>query len=245
MIPENIAHIQTHIAQACDKVSRSRDSVTLVAACKTQPVTSIVAAIAAGVRHFGENRVEEANPKLVEVTAQAPDDDLTWHLIGHIQSRKAKEVVSYQGQRRFGLVHGVDSPDLAAKLSRLVMEQEAPPLPILVQINVSGEVSKSGFEAAGWEDHATIAQHITTQVKAVMGLPGVSLRGLMTMAPISSEMEDARPVFQSLRLLRDHLQDSLGIALPELSMGMTDDYPIAIEEGATLVRVGRAIFGER
>ncbi len=244
MIAENIARIQTNIAQACDKVSRPRDSVTLVAACKTQPVSAIIEAVTAGVRHFGENRVEEANPKIVEISATIPDG-LTWHMIGHIQSRKAKEVVAYQGQRRFGLIHGVDDIDLAARLSRLVTERGDSVLPILIQVNVSGETTKSGLEAAGWAEHATIAQHITGQIKALAALPGVSVRGLMTMAPISSEMEDSRTVFRSLRLLRDHLQDALGIALPELSMGMTDDYPIAIEEGATLVRVGRAIFGER
>jgi len=244
MLAENIARIQTIIAQACDKAARPRDSVTLVAVCKTQPVTALLDAVAAGIRHFGENRVEEANPKLLEVAASVPDG-LTWHMIGHIQSRKAKDVVSYQGVRRFSLVHGVDDLEIATRLSRLVIERGDAPLPILAQVNVSGEATKSGFEAAGWEEHATIAQHITAQIKTLAALPGVSVRGLMTIAPISSQMEDSRPVFRSLKLLRDHLQDALGVALPDLSMGMTDDYPIAIEEGATLVRVGRAIFGER
>lgn len=244
MIAENIARVQARIAQACAVSNRPTESVTLVAVCKTHPVSAILEAAAAGLTHFGENRVEDANPKIIEVAATYPVG-LTWHMIGHIQSRKAKDVIAHQGQRRFGLVHSVDDLDLAAKLSRLVTERGDEPLPILAQVNVSGEQTKSGFEAAGWESHATLAQHITTQLKALAGLSGLSLRGLMTMAPISSEMEDARPVFASLRGLRDYLQDALGIGLPELSMGMTDDYPVAIEEGATLVRVGRAIFGER
>jgi hypothetical protein len=244
MIADNIAAVQARIAQACDAAARPHNSVTLVAVCKTHPVSAILEAAAAGLTHFGENRVEDANPKLVEVAATYPDG-LTWHMIGHIQSRKAKDIVSYQGYRRFGLVHSIDDLEIASKFSRLVMERGDAPLPILAQVNVSGEQTKSGFEAAGWDEYPTIAQHITTQLKALITLPGLSFHGLMTMAPISSTMEDSRPVFASLRRLRDHLQDTLGHALPELSMGMTDDYPIAIEEGATLIRVGRAIFGER
>lgn len=244
MIPENIALVQAHIARACERAGRAPESVTLVAVSKTHPASAVIEAVGAGVRHFGENRVEDANPKLMQV-AESIADGLTWHMIGHIQSRKAKEVVSYLGERRFGLVHSVDSLELAVKLSRLVIERGDSPLPVLAQVNVSGELSKAGFEAAGWEAQTTLAQHITSQLKALTELPGLSLRGLMTMAPISDDSEAVRPVFASLRCLRDEVQDRLGVALPELSMGMTDDYPVAIEEGATLVRVGRAIFGER
>lgn len=244
MITDNIAAVQARIAQACDLAGRSQDSVTLVAVCKTHPVSAILEAAAVGITHFGENRVEDANPKIAEVALTHPTG-LTWHMIGHIQSRKVKEVVAHQGQRHFGLIHSVDDFDLASKLSRLVTERGDAPLPILAQVNVSGEQSKSGFEAAGWDSHPTLAQDITQNIKKLLTLSGVSLRGLMTMAPISGNMEDSRPVFASLRRLRDQLQDTLGHPLPELSMGMTDDYPIAIEEGATLIRVGRAIFGER
>lgn len=241
MIADRIAVVQAAIAHACEVAQRPADSVTLVAVCKTQPVAAILEAARAGIRHFGENRVEEANPKLVEVNA-AFAEPLTWHMIGTIQSRKAKDVVAYGGERRFGLVHSVDDADLAGRLSRLVGERALPPLPVLVQVNVSGEASKSGFEAAGWEADAGIRQRITDQLRAVVGLPGLTLRGLMTMAPIMDDMQAVRPVFRSLRLLRDHLQQALGQPLPDLSMGMTDDYPVAVEEGATLVRVGRAIF---
>jgi pyridoxal phosphate enzyme (YggS family) len=240
-IAQNIAHVQAVIAQACARSQRPSDAVTLVAVCKTQPVTRILEAVQAGVRHLGENRVEDANPKIVEVTTHT-DSPITWHMIGSIQSRKARHVLEYDGQRRFGLVHSIDSLDLAARFSRMIEERGAPSLPVLAQVNVSGEASKSGFDAAGWQTDSTVRRAITAQIQQLMALPGLSMHGLMTMAPIVDEMEDARPVFQSLYRLREHLQQSLGTALPILSMGMTDDYPVAIEEGATHVRIGRAIF---
>ncbi len=244
MIAENVHRVQTIIAKACDRVGRSRETVTLVAVCKTKPVEQVLEAYAAGVRHFGENRVEDANPKLVAVnraTAEAP----TWHMIGHIQSRKAKEVVGYEGARRFGLIHSVDDVALAERLSRLATEQGGDALAWLAQVNVSGEASKSGFEASGWSQDRGLFEVLAAQLKAAAALPGLRLRGLMTMAPIAEDAETVRPVFRDLRMLRDALEQAIGAGLPELSMGMTDDYPVAIEEGATLVRVGRAIFGER
>lgn len=244
MIAENIRNVQTVMAQACERAGRPVETVTLVAVCKTKPAQAVLEAYAAGMRHFGENRVEEANPKIAAVDA-AVDSPPVWHMIGHIQSRKARDVVVYAGERRFGLVHSVDDLALAKRLSRLVTERMAEPLRWLAQINVSGEATKSGFEGSGWRDDRGKFDALAAQIKTADALAGLTLAGLMTMAPISSNAEDVRPVFRELRLLRDALQDATGIALPELSMGMTDDYPVAIEEGATLVRVGRAIFGER
>lgn len=246
MIAENIQSVRTSIAQACDRAGRAAQSVTLVAVSKTRPVDDVLAAYAAGVRHFGENRVEEANPKIAAVAARVDAGDVpTWHMIGHIQSRKAKDVTNYEGARRFGLVHSIHDLALAQRFSRLVTEQAGAPLTWLAQVNVSGEASKSGFEGFGWERDSAVFETLADQLAAAADLTGLQLGGLMTMAPIVDEAEDVRPVFRSLRLLRDALEQRLGVALPHLSMGMTDDYPVAVEEGATLVRVGRAIFGER
>lgn len=240
-IAQNLAHVQAVIAQACERSQRPVDAVTLVAVCKTQPIARILEAVQAGVRHLGENRVEDANPKIIEVATHT-DVPLTWHMIGTIQSRKARHVLEYQGQRRFGLIHSIDSLDLAARFSRMIEERNTSSLPVLAQINVSGEITKSGFAAAEWQTDSIVRNAITTQIQQLVALPGLSVHGLMTIAPIVDDMEDARPVFQSLYRLREHLQQTLGTALPILSMGMTDDYPVAIEEGATHVRIGRAIF---
>jgi pyridoxal phosphate enzyme (YggS family) len=160
-------------------------------------------------------------------------------MIGHLQSRKAKEVPAL-----FNVVHSVDSLRLAQKLSREVQERGGI-LDILLEVNVSGEVSKSGFPAAGWREDEQLQAQLVEQFSQVAELPGLNLRGLMTMAPIVPNVEQARPVFASLAELRVILSGALNLPLPDLSMGMTDDYPVAVEEGATLVRIGRAIFGER
>ena len=144
----------------------------------------------------------------------------------------------------FGVVHSVDTVRLAEKLSREVTERGSR-LDVLLEINVSGEVSKAGFAASNWQQDADLRAQLWQNVKLIAALPGLHLRGLMTMAPIVEDTEQARPVFSSLSRLRAALADQLGLPLPDLSMGMTDDYPVAIEEGATLVRIGRAIFGER
>lgn len=237
-IAENIAHIRTVIADACTRAGRSPDSVTLVAVSKTHPASAILEAIAAGVQHFGENRVEESVEKIADVIRQVEKPPM-WHMIGHVQSRKSKEVVPL-----FDMVHSVDSLKLAGKLSRLAQEQ-GKTLNVLLQVNVSGETSKEGIDAANWESDAAVRGNVWREVEQIAALPGLNVQGLMTIAPIADEMEDVRPVFANLRRLRDALSKSLLMPLPELSMGMTDDYPVAIEEGATLVRIGRAIFGER
>jgi len=163
---------------------------------------------------------------------------LIWHMIGHIQSRKAKEVAHL-----FQVVHSVDSLKLAAKLAAAVEGEH--PIGVYLEINVSGEESKSGFAAHGWEHDRSMRTRLIEEIRQITAMPRVVIRGLMTMAPIVEDMEATRPVFAGLRELRDALRADIGVELPELSMGMTDDYPIAIQEGATCIRVGRAIFGDR
>jgi hypothetical protein len=235
---DNLRRVQDTIADACARASRNPAAVTLVAVSKTHPAEAILEAMVAGAQHFGENRVEEAEAKIPAVAARVAQPP-TWHMIGHIQSRKAKEVVPL-----FDRVHSVDTVKLAGKLSALAVEA-GKSLDILLEINISGEASKSGFDAFGWSKNAAVRDRLWDEARAVLALPGLRVGGLMTMAPIVEDMEQARPVFADLAALQAALSESLGCALPDLSMGMTDDYPVAIEEGATLVRVGRAIFGER
>jgi pyridoxal phosphate enzyme (YggS family) len=237
-IADNIERVWEQIAAACARAGRDPAAVTLVAVSKTHPPAAVLEALAAGVQHFGENRVEEAQGKIPEVAQHAPTPPV-WHMIGHVQSRKAKEVAPL-----FGVIHSVDSLKLAQKFSRLAEERGAP-LDVFLEMNVSGEESKEGIVAAGWQDDAAARERVFAEVGQILALPGLHVRGLMTMAPIVEHMEAARPVFASLAALRAALAEAQGAALPDLSMGMTDDYPVAIEEGATLVRVGRAIFGER
>ena len=237
-IADNIAQVQARIAAACERAGRDPDDVMLLAVSKTQPVEAILEAVEAGLQHFGENRVEEAERKIPEVAARV-SEPLSWHMIGHIQSRKVRAIPPL-----FAMVHSVDRLKIAHKLSQQAAES-GKMLDVLLEINVSGEASKSGFAAAGWSEDAALRETLWQSVREVLTLPGLRLRGLMTMAPIVEDMEAARPVFADLARLRAALAESLGIDLPDLSMGMTDDYPVAIEEGATIVRVGRAIFGER
>lgn len=237
-IAGGVAQVQEVIAAACARANRNPSDVTLVAVSKTHPVDDILAAVAAGVRHFGENRVEEATIKCPDVNKHL-DLPVVWHMIGHIQSRKAKDIPSL-----FQVVHSIDSLKLAEKLSRSLVES-GQILDVLVQVNVSGEDSKSGLEAVNWENDSTVQNTVLEAVQHIAGLSNLNVRGLMTMAPIVDDAEQVRPVFASLARLRTVLSEDLQLSLPDLSMGMTDDYPVAIEEGATLIRVGRAIFGSR
>ncbi len=237
-IAENILQVRETIADACARAHRDVADVTLLAVSKTHPVSAVLEAVAAGAQHFGENRVEEATDKIPDANRQSPVP-LTWHMIGHIQSRKARDIPPL-----FQVVHSVDSLKLADKFSRLMVERGGK-LDILLEINVSGEESKSGMAAVNWSSNQTVRDLLWKEVEQILVLPGLHVRGLMTMAPIVADMEQARPVFATLAALRLALTESFGIQMPDLSMGMTDDYPIAIEEGATMVRVGRAIFGQR
>ncbi len=237
-IAEGIAQVHENMAAACARSGRDPSQVTLVAVSKTHPASAVLEAVAAGVQHFGENRVEEASSKIPAVNSEAPVP-LTWHMVGHIQSRKAKDVPSF-----FQLVHSVDSLKLATRLSRLMMEGGAK-LAVLLEVNISGEESKSGLNAAGWSQKPAVRAELWQEVEQILVLPGLDVRGLMTMAPIVEDMAEARPAFAGLAALREALAETFDVPLPDLSMGMTDDYPVAIEEGATIIRVGRAIFGER
>jgi pyridoxal phosphate enzyme (YggS family) len=189
-----------------------------VAITKGVEVPAIRAAFDSEIRDFGENRVQEAEAKIVQLADLKPN--VTWHMVGHLQSNKAKSAVDL-----FDIIHSVDSVRLAEILSRRAQKT----LPVLLEVNVSGEVTKAGFSVAETE----------AAVKEIGQLPNLKLMGLMTVAPVTTEPEAVRPVFRKLRELRD----SLG--LKHLSMGMTDDFEVAVEEGATMLRIGRAIFGER
>ncbi|MGD8625879.1 MAG: YggS family pyridoxal phosphate-dependent enzyme [Anaerolineae bacterium] len=234
----NLDDVQERIAAAARRAGRQAQEVSLVAVTKTQPPEIIQAAYDLGLRHFGENRVGEAAKKVGDLP-----QEITWHMIGHIQSRKARQVAPL-----FQIVHSVDRLKIARALDRHHPEG-AGPLPILLECNVSGEGSKYGFAADRWDagrqslDEAQ-RQALHAAVDQIVALPHLRVEGLMTMAPIVDDPEKARPVFRRLRRLRDHLAGAFpALSWHHLSMGMTDDFEVAIEEGATLVRVGRAIFG--
>lgn len=238
-IAERILAVEADIAAACQRAGRARADVTLVAVSKTHPPRDVLAAVEAGLRHFGENRLEEALEKMPAVAEQSAAP-LQWHMVGHVQSRKARYLTG-----GFTLLHSLDSVRLAERLSRFLVEQDQI-LDVLLEINVSGEESKYGWDAYRWQADAARRVSLWDDVRAILALPGLRVRGLMTMAPIVEEAEQTRPVFAALRALRDALASDFPAATwAELSMGMTDDFPVAIEEGATLVRVGRAIFGPR
>ena len=228
-LQSRIAAVQERTAAAARRAGRDPAEVTLVAVSKMHAPEEVAAAYAAGLRVFGENRVEEAAPKTGAVARLvAPAEPPAWHLIGHLQSRKAEDVLPWAS-----MVHSVDSVKLAQRLSRFVTAEK---LPILLEVNVSGAASKYGFQA----------EELPGAVEAIAALPGITLQGLMTVAPIAADPEDVRPVFAALRALRDELTRSYPtLDWRHLSMGMTDDFEVAIQEGATIVRVGRAIFGER
>jgi pyridoxal phosphate enzyme (YggS family) len=237
-----LAEVQRRIALACEQAGRAPRDVTLVAVSKTHSASTVMGALRAGQVDFGENRPEEAIGKIAAVAEHLQPGETAprWHMIGHVQSRKARYVV-----QRFVLVHSVDTLKLAHKLSHLC-EERGCTQDILLEINVSGEESKGGWAAAGWERSATVRESLWSDIQSMLALPGIRLCGLMTMAPIVEDPEQTRPVFAGLRHLREALREAFPQSgWPELSMGMTDDYPVAIAEGATLVRIGRAIFGRR
>jgi hypothetical protein len=242
-LAENIASVQSRIARAAERAGRSPADIRLIAVTKTHPPDLIAAAARLGLADFGENRIEEAAPKIAALSNAALSNAalsraaIRWHMIGHVQSRKAREVV----QAGFVLVHSVDSLKLAQRLSRYAVEANRTQ-PILLECNVSGEAAKSGFAAADLSRWPAVLDEFSK----ILALPGVQVRGLMTMAPLGTDQDTARPTFQRLRELREAARAQLPHGdWAELSMGMTDDFEGAIAEGATLVRVGRAIFGER
>ena len=230
LLRANLARVLDRIAAAAARAGRDASTITLVAVSKTHPVEALIAAYELGVRDFGENRVEEASNKLPDFKRAISDPAVVFHMIGHVQSRKAEDTA-----KLFDRVHSVDRVKLAQRLAHFTPNS----LPILLEVNVSGEESKHGFDGA---QHAELFDAI----ERISQLPSLRLDGLMTMAPLVADPELARPVFRALRELRDEIEARYStIRLPQLSMGMTDDFEVAIEEGATLVRLGRAIFGER
>ena len=216
-IRTNAAAVETRIAAACERAGRTREAVTLIAVTKTFPASDVDHALAAGITNVGENKVQEARDKQPAVTGVA-----RWHLIGHLQSNKAKDAV-----RLFDVIQTVDSLDLASRIARIAADT-GKLQDVLLQVNVGGEDQRSG---AAMRDAETLA-------KRIRELSSLNLRGLMTIPPLG-EAEEMRPYFRQLRSMRDDL------GLEQLSMGMTDDFEVAIEEGATIIRVGRAIFGDR
>ena len=218
------------MAAAAARAGRNPDEVTLVAVSKTMPLEAIRAAWLAGQRVFGENRVQEAIEKASLWRERWPGDPISWHLIGHLQTNKVRDVVG-----AFDLVHSVDSLRLATALDQRARATGAV-VPVLLEVHLSGEASKFGIEP----------DEVLPTVAAMRGLAGLRIGGLMTIAPYGTPGEAARPYFRALRALRDRLRAAApDSTLSDLSMGMTEDFEVAIEEGATLVRVGRAIFGER
>jgi pyridoxal phosphate enzyme (YggS family) len=243
-LAENIERVQEQIDRACARAGRDLSDVTLVAVSKTFPAEAIVEAYCLGLCDFGENRVEEAEEKISDVNCQLSNlhplasdfRSLTWHLVGHLQSRKVREAVG-----PFDMIHSVDTVKLADKLSRLCVEAGRV-MPILLECNVSGEETKYGFAVKD----AASKERWMEDVEEIVALPGVRVEGLMTVAPVVADAKDARPAFRALRELRDESAARFPQAgWHRLSMGMTDDFIIAVEEGATMVRIGRAIFGER
>lgn len=222
-VAANVARVQERIAAAARRCGRRPEEITLVAVTKGVDLPQIEAAVATGVTDLGESRVQEAVPKAAALRHQ-----VRWHMVGHLQRNKVAQAVSV-----FSIVHSVDSERLAEELNR----RARPSLDVLIQVNVVGEPHKHGLppDAVG------------PVLRETAGLPALRIIGLMTIAPQVDDPEQVRPVFRRLRQLRDELNSSgaAGLELHELSMGMTDDFEVAVEEGATIVRIGRAIFGER
>lgn len=237
-IKDNIAHVQEQIATACARVNRDTSEITLVAVSKQKPIHNILSAMDAGLTHFGENRLRETQMK-VPAIAQQTDLTPTWHMVGHIQSRKAKQAVPL-----FDVIHSLDRPKIGAYISEVAAENEMT-ASVFIQVNISGEDTKYGYELSGWQSDSAVKEAFWHEVEMIKSLPNLEIRGLMTMAPYSNDAENSRPIFAELAILRDKLREDFALALPDLSMGMTNDFTVAIEEGATVIRVGRAIFGTR
>ncbi len=236
----NLYIVRERITEAALRAGRDPATVTLVAVTKTHPVQTVLDGYAVGLRHFGENRPEEGAEKAPLVNAAVDGPRPTWHMIGHVQSRKAGLAVAH-----FDVVHSLDRLSIAQRLNRLAVETGRE-LDALLECNVSGEGSKYGFDLARWQEDEAQRQAFFAACAEMLALPALRLRGLMTVAPIADDPQTVRPVFGSLRALRDALAERFPESgWTELSMGMTDDFEVAIEEGATVLRIGRALFGPR
>ena len=224
MLAENLQLIQTTIAAAAARSGRSADDVELVAVSKSHPPEAVQEVLDAGQLIFGESRVQEARAKILQLPNR-----IRWHFIGHLQKNKVRHALPL-----FELFHGIDSLELAGDVNRIAEEAGAFPR-VLLEVNVAGEATKFGFTP----------DRVREQIEPLLGLRRLQIEGLMTIAPYAPEAEMSRRYFAALRELRDDLQTKFRVQLPRLSMGMSGDFEVAIEEGATLVRVGTAIFGKR
>jgi len=225
---QRLDDVRDQIAECAERCGRSAREITLVAVSKTHRAELVREAIAAGVADFGENRVQEAESKIPEVGR----NQARWHLIGHLQSNKARRAVEL-----FDVIHSLDSAALSHRLDRMCIDLGRQELPVLIQVDLGHEPTKTG----------AVEKDLPEIIEAVRESERLSLIGLMTLPPFFDEAESARPFFRRLREMRDEIrkQSAFGDGRGELSMGMTHDYEIAIEEGATMLRVGTAIFGER
>ena len=221
---QNLERIRSEIADAAKKSGRALSEIELVAISKTHEVEKVRAALNAGQEVFGESRVQEARAKIPLLPSSA-----RWHFVGRLQKNKVRHALPL-----FELFHSVDSLELGGEMNRIGGE-EGLPARILLEVNVAGEGSKIGFSP----------QLLSAQMEALLALPRLSIEGLMTIPPLAAEAEASRKYFSALRDLRDQLSAEFRVNLPHLSMGMSDDFRVAIEEGATLVRIGTAIFGKR
>ena len=226
MVKENLITVQNKVNDACERAGRKTEEVTLIAVSKTKPVPMLLEAYNAGAREFGENKVQEIMDKYDKLP-----QDINWHLIGHLQRNKVKYIID-----KVKMIHSVDSMRLAEEISKEAVKKSVH-MDILLEVNVAGEESKFGFTC----------EEAAKEVENIAALPGITVQGLMTIAPFVENPEDNREVFRKLKKLSVDIASKNidNVFMRDLSMGMTGDYEVAIEEGATLVRVGTGIFGER
>jgi pyridoxal phosphate enzyme (YggS family) len=223
-ITDKLASVQQRLTDACRRSGRDSNAVTLLAVSKGMPPEMVREAEEAGLSLMGENKVQEARAKIPLCSSR-----LRWHLIGHLQSNKCRDAV-----RLFEMIQSVDSLSLAQELNRCA-DKQSRTMPILLEVNMAGESSKFGFDP----------DQVLAELKEINSLPRLEIHGLMTIAPWTTETHKLRPIFTGLRELKTRCEDRLGAPLPHLSMGMSGDFEIAIEEGATIVRIGTALFGPR
>jgi len=223
-LAENLEAVEKRIAAACVRAGRDRNSVRLLAVSKGQPPELVTEAFKLGLKLFGENKVQEAKAKIPLCPGQA-----RWQMIGHLQSNKCRDAVTL-----FEAIQSVDSLSLAEELNKRA-EQVSKTMPILLEVNAVGEASKFGYRPA----------QLLADLGQINALPRLEIHGLMTVPPWAEQAETVRPVFRQLRELKSRCEQILGAPLPDLSMGMSGDFEVAIEEGATIVRIGTALFGKR
>jgi pyridoxal phosphate enzyme (YggS family) len=220
----NLNSLQQRIALACTRAQRDPASVTLLPVTKSHPPEIVNEAVQIGLTVFGENKVQEAKAKIPLCSNR-----LRWHMIGHLQSNKCRDAVEL-----FAMIQSVDSLHLAEEINRRA-DQAAKTMPVLIEVNVAGEASKFGYRP----------EQLLAELPQLNALKRLEIQGLMTVPPLAPEPETVRPLFRQMRELKAQCEQKLGIPLPHLSMGMSDDFEVAIEEGATLVRIGTALFGPR